>query len=386
MKFSGSFVLAAATSAILVGCGGSDGGSGSEEANAVAKVYASNGYEVYGDAVTTAQALKTAVDAFVAAPSEATLTAAKTAWKASREPYLHSEPYRFFDGPIDNATDGPEPYLNSWPLDENFIDYVVDNENTGIINLTTAFPAITIEVLKGENTLGGEANISTGYHAVEFLLWGQDLSPTGPGARPFTDYVTTGGGTHANQGRRAQYLQLVTDLIVTELTQVHDAWAPGTEYRTEIESGGMDTIEKILRGMGSLSGAELSGERMQVAYDDRDQEDEHSCFSDNTHRDLIGDAAALQNVYLGVYGATDNDGVGLYDLVKAKDATLADKLKTEIADTVTKMSMIPVPFDQAINDDANGRPKILAAIDALHTQTDTTVDVATALGIRLNLK
>ena len=53
-----------------------------------------------------------------------------------------------------------------------------------------AFPEITAEALTAANEEGGETNISTGWHAIEFLLWGQDLSATGPGARPATDYTT----------------------------------------------------------------------------------------------------------------------------------------------------------------------------------------------------
>lgn len=29
---------------------------------------------------------------------------------------------------------------------------------------------------------GVQANVATGYHAIEFLLWGQDLNGTNPGA------------------------------------------------------------------------------------------------------------------------------------------------------------------------------------------------------------
>ena len=378
MKLVGC-ALVSSLSMFALGCGGDDG----DDFAPVVETYAANVYANYQDTLTKAEALKTAVDAFIASPSQATQDAAKQAWLDSREPYLQTEPFRFYDGPIDNPEDGPEGEINSWPLDEVFIDYVVGMPKSGIINDKTNFPMITVDVIKAQNENGGEANISTGYHAIEFLLWGQDLSDTGPGARPYTDYVMD-TGTADNQGRRRNYLQLVTQLLVDDLQQVTDQWKPDAEnYRAEFVAGGKESVQKILLGLGSLSGAELSGERMTVALDNRDQEDEHSCFSDNTHRDLIGDAIGLQNVYLGVYGA--NDGKGIEDLVRAKDAALADRLKTQIAASVTAMQAIPHPFDQAIKDDTS-RALIMTAIQGLQTQTETTVEAATALGITINLE
>jgi len=142
----------------------------------------------------------------------------------------------------------------------------------------------------------------------------------------------------------------------------------------------------MLTGMGELSGAELSGERMTVAYEDKDQEDEHSCFSDNTQDDLRLNALGIQNVYLGRYG--DDQGVGVYDIVKQRDAALADKLKDQLQTSQDAMTAIPKPFDQAIlgDDSDDGRTKIHTAIEDLKTESDTIVDVANAFGITLNLE
>ena len=378
MKLSPALLVTAA----LFGSGCGDDGGADGNTAAVVENYANNVYANYTDTVAKAIALKATVDAFVAAPSQLTLDAARQAWRDSREPYLLTEPYRFYDGPIDNPADGPEGEINAWPLDEAFIDYVEGNQTAGIINNTAMFPTITTAVIQDQNENGGEANISAGYHAIEFLLWGQDHSATGPGDRPFTDYLTT-GGTHANQDRRKTYLQLVTNLLVADLTQVRDAWTPNAaNYRADFVAD-KTSLQNIFLGMGSLSGAELSGERMTVALNNHDQEDEHSCFSDNTHRDLYGDAVALQNVYLGRYAG--NDGEGIEDLVRANNPALADRLGAEIANSITLIQAIPVPFDQAIMDVA-GRTKVQAAIGALQTQTATTVEAATALGVTINLK
>jgi putative iron-regulated protein len=146
------------------------------------------------------------------------MSAAKQAWLDSRDPYLQTEVYRVYDGPIDTPDDGPEGLLNAWPLDEQYIDYVVGDDDAGIINGDDTIDAATLE---GLNEVGGEKNVATGYHAVEFLLWGQDLSETGPGERSYTDYVRDGSGTAANQDRRGTYLNVVGTMLVEHLSGVH---------------------------------------------------------------------------------------------------------------------------------------------------------------------
>lgn len=371
--------------ALAVACAAACGGSDEPDAGAVVDNYAAIVQASYADSLAKARELKTAIDAFVAAPSATTLGAAKTAWLAAREPYGLTEVYRFYDGPIDDPDDGPEGQINAWPLDEAYIDYVVGNASAGIINDPGMFPTLSKDVIANQNEKGAEENISTGYHAIEFLLWGQDLSPTGPGARPHTDYLTT-GGTAANQARRGQYLKLVAELLVDDLQSVTEQWAAGgSNYAAELRSvNDSEALRRMLQGMGSLSGAELSGERMATAFDNRDQEDEHSCFSDNTHRDLRGNATGIENVYLGRYGSID--GPGLDELVRARDPALDTKMKTQLAASIAAIEAIPKPFDQALQDDAVGRVKIKDAITALREQTDTMVDIATLLGITINLE
>jgi putative iron-regulated protein len=237
----------------------------------------------------TAGALNTSLKTLVMDPSEANLEAAKQAWLASREPYLQTEVYRFYDGPIDHPEDGPEGLINAWPLDENYIDYVDGMPTAGIINGDGVIDAATLE---GLNEQGGEANIATGYHAVEFLLWGQDLSDDGNGGqRPHTDYVTDDTGTAANQDRRGLYLTVVGDMLVDHIGSVHGHWMENGQYRADFvaSENTADSIRKILTGMIVLSGFETGGERLKAALDSGNRDDEHSCFSDNTHRDMIQD-------------------------------------------------------------------------------------------------
>lgn len=394
------FVLTAL--ALPVGACGDSGGSGGsggagggaqlsdEQIQPVVDGYAMLAHETYKEALARAEDLDAAIVAFVEAPSEATHADAKLAWLAARPPYLQSEVFRFYNGPIDNEETGPEGRLNGWPLDENYIDYVEGNPTAGIINDPENFPEINEEVIAQANEAVNEKSLSAGFHAIEFLLWGQDLNeaPSDAGKRAYTDYVPEAdGGTAPNADRRAAYLRAASAQLVLDLASVEEAWEPDqTNYAEAFRAAPRESLQKILTGMGSLAGGELKNERMNNAYQERDQEEEHSCFSDNTHIDHLFDATGIENVYLGRFG--NYDGVGLDTLVAEVDSDLDARMKASLTDAKAAIEAIPTPFDVAIQDDSEGggREKILAAMEALGTLTDTTGEVAAALGITLALE
>ena len=312
--------------------------------------YAVIAEEAYRDTVLAAEALQVAVNALVAKPSSDTLQAAKVAWLAAREPYLQTEVYRFYEGPIDHEKDGVEGLLNAWPMDENFVDYTRGPDGqtivSGLIN-NPDFP-LTEEAIEAKNEQGGEKNVATGYHAIEFLLWGQDTSDDGPGDRPFTDFVTDGSGTQANQERRGKYLKITTGLLVKHLRQVYAQWKIDGDYRKNFISGPPEAaILKMLTGMIVLAGFETGGERLQAALDSQDREDEHSCFSDNTHRDMIQDIQGIQNVFLGSFSGR-TPGVGVKDVIATLDSTMASRIEMQIVDALAKANALVVPFESEI--------------------------------------
>ena len=347
----------------------------------VAKHYATLVHATYSDTLATAQELQASIHDFTQAPSAEGLTKARQAWLAAREFYDQTEAFRFYGGPIDNDN-GPEGQLNAWPLDEAYVDYMEGKPKAGLIN-NPKFK-ITATNLKKFNERGGEENISAGWHAIEFLLWGQDRSETGPGNRSFEDYVD---GKAANADRRRQYLTVATELLVSDLTTLVQAWAPGQKnYRAKFEKGGQESVRKIIVGLGSLSRGELAGERMEVALNSQDQEDEHSCFSDNTHRDIVNNAQGMQNVWLGQYRQRDGkllQGPAVRDLVAAKNPALADKTSAQIAQSVQAAQAIQAPFDRELigGKDAPGRQRIQATIDSLVAQSQLLLASANAVGI-----
>jgi len=358
-------------------------------ADAILKTYADIGLATFEDALSTARALDAATDALIANPSEETLAAAREAWKASRPSYQQTEAYRFGNPIVDEW----EGRVNAWPLDEGLIDYVdasygaesdenglytaniiansritIDGTEVDAAEITPAFLQDTLQEAGGI-----EANVSTGYHAIEFLLWGQDLHGTeaGAGERPFTDY-----STDANAKRRGQYLDAATDLLVTDLEEMVANWQDGGAARAALPEQGLATI---LTGMGSLSFGELAGERMKLGLLLHDPEEEHDCFSDNTYISHLNDAIGIQNVYLGKYTRVDGsvvEGASISELIAARDAALDTEIKALLADTVAKMEAMKTrgdtveKYDQMIAEgNAEGNAVVQAAIDGLIAQT-----------------
>ena len=379
-------------------------------AKAVVAHYADMVFAVYSDAESTAKTLQTAIDTFLANPNDETLKAARTAWIAARVPYLQSEVFRFGNTIIDDW----EGQVNAWPLDEGLIDYVdksyehalgnpgananiIANNEIQVGEDKVDVKEITPEKLASLNELGGsEANVATGYHAIEFLLWGQDLNGTGPGAgnRPASDYMTGDGATGGHNERRRTYLRAVTQLLVSDLQEMVGNWKPNVEdnYRATLESEpATDGLHKMLFGMGSLSLGELAGERMKVSLEANSPEDEQDCFSDNTHYSHFYDAKGIRNVYLGEYTRVDGTkltGASLSSLVAKADPAADAALKADLAATEAKIQVMVdhanngEHYDQLIAaDNEKGNQIVRDSIAALVKQTGSIEAAAGKLGI-----
>ena len=371
--------------------------------------YADLAHAVYEDSLIAAGELQGAVNRFLADPTEENLAAARDSWVAARVPYQQSEVYRFGNAVVDDW----EGKVNAWPLDEGLIDYVAasygaeSEENPGyranlIANPSFTFSGETVDagtitkalLADTLHELGGvEANVATGYHAVEFLLWGQDLNGTGPGAgaRPASDFDPA-NCSWGNCDRRAQYLQTATDLLIDDLEWMTAQWAPGGEAREGLVGG--DTAQglaTILTGMGSLSYGELAGERMQLGLLLHDPEEEHDCFSDNTHASHYYDALGIRNIYLGSYERIDGSvvqGPSVSDLVAAAsvetDATLRERLNATMAamGKIVSAAEGGEAYDQQIGEgNEAGNARVQAAIDALTVQTSAIESAVAALNL-----
>ncbi|MBV7379993.1 imelysin family protein [Maritimibacter dapengensis] len=373
----------------------------------VLTTYADIAHAGYEDSLTTAQTLNEAVDALIANPSEETLAAAREAWVAAREPYQQTEVYRFGNAIVDDW----EGKVNAWPLDEGLIDYTENQEPTDenpfatlnvIANPNPTVGGIEIDAstidasLIGEeiNEIDGiESNVARGYHAVEFLLWGQDLNGTeaGAGERPYTDFVEGEDCTGGNCDRRVDYLEAAMDLLIADLEEMVGYWAEGGEAREAVMEDEDAGITAILTGMGSLSYGEQAGERMRLGLLLNDPEEEHDCFSDNTHRSHYNDGLGVQNVYLGSYTRVDGstvEGPSLSDLVAESNADLDAEMKSKLDTTMGAMTALSdaaeggMAVDQMLAPgNEEGEKLMMDAINGLVDQTATIERIVADLGL-----
>ena len=373
----------------------------------VVTTYADIALATYGDSLSTAQALRRAVGDLVADPSPKTLAAARQAWTAARVPYQQSEVFRFGNPIVDDW----EGRVNAWPLDEGLIDYVAEGtpstEDNELAQLNViANPAlelgsetvdaatITPDTIRALHEAGGiEANVASGYHAIEFLLWGQDLNGTGPGAgsRPHTDFMAGAGCTNGNCDRRAQYLVAATDLLVSDLREMTGNWETDGPARAAVTADPQAGLRAMLTGMGSLSYGEQAGERMKLGLMLNDPEEEHDCFSDQTHLSHYHDGLGIQNVYLGRYVRVDGSqvaGPSLSGLVAEADAGVDQALQADLAATMVALTALRdkaeagMAYDQMLAPgNQEGAAIIQAGVDGLVKQAKSIERAVAALGL-----
>ncbi len=367
-----------------------------QDAQAVLTTYADIAQAGYEDSLSTARTLQYAVAALLDAPSAQALEDARAAWRAARIPYQQTEVFRFGNPIVDDW----EGRVNAWPLDEGLIDYVAgdyigpyDENPFASLNIiaepTLAVAGRTIDasritpaLLQEMNEFDGiEANVTSGYHAVEFLLWGQDLNGTGPGAgeRPWTDFALGAACTGGNCDRRAEYLEAATALLVDDLAEMAEAWDEDGAARAAVLENERDGLRAMLTGMGSLSYGELAGERMRLGLLLNDPEEEHDCFADNTHMSHYLNALGMRNVYLGRYERVDGsvvEGPSLASLVAAQDASVDAALRERLDASMAAMTRMReaaengMAYDMMLapgNDE--GAALINGAVEALIDQT-----------------
>jgi putative iron-regulated protein len=363
----------------------------------------------YEDSLIAAQDLQRAVNRLLDSPSENGLQAARAAWLAARVPYQQTEAYRFGNAVVDEW----EGRVNAWPLDEGLIDYtatsygtesdfnyfysanVIANEILDAGGVVVDAAVITPQLLAEElHQLDGvEANVATGYHAIEFLLWGQDLNGTssGAGVRPWTDYSLT-ACTNGHCDRRRDYLSAAVTLLVNDLEEMVQNWQSGGAAYEDLMSKGVEGgLATMLTGMGSLAYGELAGERIRLGLLLNDPEEEHDCFSDNTHNSHFYDARGIRNVFLGEYrrvSGEDVTGPSLEDLVRQQAPGVHAEMMARLEETEFAMTAMVAEaargntFDVLIGrDNTQGEAIVTRIVDALMEETRTIEKIINALAL-----
>ncbi|AXX86532.1 imelysin-like iron-regulated protein A-like protein, IrpA family [Malaciobacter marinus] len=438
MTFTKTKVLVAslslAATLALTGCATSQVNASNNQVTAqeLLTSYSNIALANYNDALKDAKQLDKAINDFANNPTQVNLDIAKAAWLKSRESYGQTEIFRLSNGPIDaeegwvaEAYGALEGQINAWPLDENMIDYTTDANNKrtsgNIIDTKGEFNPggeestvvnvkdITVDALTALNENGGEANVSTGYHAIEFLLWGQDQDYSNfvkdsitngalvAGQRPLSDFTSD-----KDSKRRLDYLKASSEKIVSDLQTVTSAWKKEINGNTglyqaallgklkgENASKNIDektALRQIFAGMGVFVKSELANERIAVAVLTPSEEDEHSCFSDNTHRDIVANYKGFKNVLMGTYNGMSYGKAPINMLDnETKDRIL--NLMASIEDKIANIDAIAKTsrhFDYQIRPNDPQAKVIVKLKNQLRKLGDEMVNVAKANGVELS--
>ena len=322
-----------------------------DSVNSLANSYANLVSHYYNEVSLSTQEMHNAIIKFVQAPDNNSLTNAKNKWIAARSIYGITEAFRFYGGPIDGVNkygeEGPEGLINAWPLNEAYIDYVKGSPNAGIINNLSL--EINNNTIIAANMSEDDADVSTGWHAIEFLLWGQDFSLETAGIREASDYLPT---NEINIRRRA-YLVATSALLLEHINWLSMEWLENGEGRKAFLNKN-DPGGAILTGIATLAGFELSSERIATALDSGDPEDEHSCFSDQTHNDVKANFNGIINVYLGKGLNGESFSPSISEFVAKNNLKLHENILEIINETNISINNITVPFDKMLSEPKNG--------------------------------
>jgi putative iron-regulated protein len=150
---------------------------------------------------------------------------------------------------------------------------------------------------------------------------------------------------------------------------VAEQWAPDrANYRASFAAlDTRDSAAHILTGLATLAGFEVAAERLATPLDSGSQEDEHSCFSDSTHVDILANVTGIADAYFG--RAHDFQGVGIHTAIAAVSPEIAARIDEQLASSLKLARSMDHPFDRTLTTPPGSprRAKVEALITSLQT-------------------
>ncbi|WP_460803761.1 imelysin family protein [Microbulbifer agarilyticus] len=193
-----------------------------EAANAYSAEYWQAGQAQVIDAQAAAQALDRAVTQLLMAPTADHLESAKLAWLDAHREFSAALPFikvAFAPSPLQQQGQDLLMALNSWPVQAGYLDTVPGYSTSGIVNDTAI--ELTLANLRKQHRLTAHEEASTGFHALEIMLWG----PTGE--RSAEQFAAASGGEEPKaqaSNRRRELTRLITQGISEDMSQLANRW------------------------------------------------------------------------------------------------------------------------------------------------------------------
>lgn len=281
---------------------------------------------------------------------EAALDNAKSKWQDTRAPWEESEGFLY--GPVD--TEGIDPAIDSWPVDVNAINNVLNSGNP-----------ITQALLDSNNE-------ARGFHTLEYFFWGLN------GDKAASDLTA----------REIEYIKAATSDLRSKTEQLYFGWLPtqgnfAANFINAGESGSVYTsklnaLSEIAEGVTIIADEVANGkieEPLNGNNGGPKPEAEESRFSNNSKLDFANNIRSIQHIYLGDFNGVQ--GSGLANIVNVKNPTLDAEIQSSIAEAISAIEAIPGTFTQAIVDNRAevefAQEKVLALLIKLQSQLEPLI-------------
>ncbi len=261
--------------------------------------------------VTQTAALQEAIGRLSDQPSEPHLEVARQAWRSARRTWETSESWAF--GPAE--TQGFDGAMDDWPVNRR--------------DLATALAG-------GPFTAASFAALSDtakGFHGIEWVLWG-GRSGTPPSA------AQLGPNDLA-------YLRLAAGDLHRQAEGLRASWSGpgGFGARISAPADAGTAVQEMLQGVIGLL-QEEGDEKLGQPLKTRDPHTLESADSGNTRSDLLANVEGARRVLMST---------GLLDLIRRRDADLAQRIDTQTARAVDLARALPDPVNDHLDDPASRR-------------------------------
>lgn len=349
-------------------------------------------YTSLSQANQAAQFFDNKLASFMHHPNPATQSEVQQAWRSAYDLFLASFIYSYI--PIKDPVEWHKQrmayqdlliQLDSWPIEGGYIDYVEGYPFSGIVNDLTL--SINEQSIRVQHGFTDSSNASLGYHALEFMLWGessanqtmrsaQDFVPQENTAPvPLSDAEQALNNPHAddfseerivdelpatelasdesitppiivsqNHNRRRQYIQLISDLLLKDIHSLQRRWEPSSGYYAQVlqQSSDAEVLRAAFIAAQDLLSKEMLTKRFRLTSSE---------FSHSSHDDLLALLSGLESWFKAeTFSLLENpmsEGVQieeppkkekasyLYTLIKQSDENTASALAAALKQTRT---------------------------------------------------
>lgn len=265
--------------------------------------------------------------------------AVKNAWINTRAPWELSEGFLY--GPVD--TEGIDPAIDSWPVDVNTINNILNSNNP-----------ITSNTLETNNE-------ARGFHTIEYFIWGLEGDKT-------ADELTE---------RELEYLIAAAQNLKEKTQQLYFGWLSSegnfaSNFILAGETGSIYTSQKnalseLAEGLVIIAD-EVANGKIEEPFNGNNgsakPEAEESRFSNNSKADFANNIRSIQNVYLGDYNGLN--GKGLSNVVSLYNSSLDTEIQSKITEAIQALEAIPGTFTDAIENNRNAVLNAQTKVSELH--------------------